>query len=502
MDHLSRRALAKNSLINLAGFGIPLFAGLLAIPLIVRIFGVERFGVLTLGWALIGYFSLFDMGIGRAITQSLAARLNQAPTPELGRFVWTGLAMMLGFSVMGGFLVALLAPWFVSSVLNVPDSLRLEATHAFMWLAGAIPAVVLSAGLAGVLTALQRFGLINALRIPMGIMIFLIPLAISPFSHSVAVACAGLASIRVIFLLLHIVACLKVFPSLRRHVGFDRVEVGRLLSFGGWMTVSNIIGPFMTYMDRFVIGAALTLAAVAYYVTPYEIVIRFAAIPTAVAAVLFPAFAAGAEGKHLTRLYSSGGRAILAVLAPIVVVLVLYAEEGLRIWLGESFAEQSTKVLQWLALGVLINAYAQVPYALIQGRGRADWTAKLHLAELPLYLVLIFGLIGPYGIEGVALAWLLRAAVDAAMLTWLAHRLARGAVYASRRIAPLLLSALVLLAIGMIPDGAEAKLFLAAFSIVVLVAVSYGSASSKEKMLVKRALWSIFNGRRAGPPNL
>src|SRR5512139_3103037 len=99
MSLTSRRALAKNSLINLAGFGLPLLVGLVTIPLIVRGFGVERFGVLTLAWAVIGYFSLFDMGIGRAITQSMAARLGSASARDVSRLVWTGLLLMFIFSL-------------------------------------------------------------------------------------------------------------------------------------------------------------------------------------------------------------------------------------------------------------------------------------------------------------------------------------------------------------------------------------------------------------------
>lgn len=190
MSLLSRKALAKNSLINLAGFVLPLAVGLITIPLIVSGFGVERFGVLTLAWAVIGYFSLFDMGIGRAITQSMAERLGSASAHDVSRLAWTGLLMMLMFALIGALVVATLAPWFVSSVLNMPEALREETINAFMLLAAAIPAVVLSAGAAGILAALQRFDLINALRIPMGMMIFLVPLVILPYSKSMAYVCA------------------------------------------------------------------------------------------------------------------------------------------------------------------------------------------------------------------------------------------------------------------------------------------------------------------------
>jgi O-antigen/teichoic acid export membrane protein len=72
---------------------------------------------------------------------------------------------------------------------------------------------------------------------------------------------------------------------------------------------------------------------------------------------------------------------------------------------------------------VLLNALATVPYTLIQAAGRPDLTAKFHLIELPLHVVLAWLLVTRFGIAGAALAWTLRMAVDAALLFVAASRL-------------------------------------------------------------------------------
>ena len=492
---LSRKALAKNSLINLAGFVLPLIVGLITIPLIVRGFGVERFGLLTLAWAIIGYFSLFDLGIGRAITQLVAERLGKSPSEEVARLAWTGLLMMGVFALIGAVFTASLAPWFVSSVLNMSEALREETIWAFIMLAGAIPAVILSAGFAGVLTAIQRFDLINVLRIPMGMMIFLVPLAVLPYSKSIAYVCAGLMLIRILFLVLHAAACFHAFPPLRANVGIERSEIRGLLKFGGWMTVTNIIGPLMMYMDRFVIGAALSISAVAYYVTPYEMVTRILAIPAAIVTVLFPVFAASKSNgsSHAAVLYSMGGRAILGILAPIVMVLVVFAEEGLRVWMGSDFSQKSGPVLQWLAIGVYLNSYAQVPFAFVQGIGRADITAKLHLLELPIYLGLMFWLLNTHGIIGVAIAWLLRATLDAILLTIIARWQAKDIVVASRQIYPMLVAPLPLFAIGLMLHDFTTKVFFTGLAFIALIIGAYlFGVTSEEKKVIQAPMRRLF----------
>jgi O-antigen/teichoic acid export membrane protein len=78
--------------------------------------------------------------------------------------------------------------------------------------------------------------------------------------------------------------------------------------------------------------------------------------------------------------------------------------------------------MQWLAIGIFVNAVAQAPFAVVQGIGRPDITAKLHLAELPLYLAGMWWLAHRFGIAGVAVAWTARAALDAGGLLFAAHR--------------------------------------------------------------------------------
>lgn len=65
-----------------------------------------------------------------------------------------------------------------------------------------------------------------------------------------------------------------------------------------------------------------------------------------------------------------------------------------------------------MAIGVFVNSVAQVPSALIQALGRPDLKAKIHIIELPLFIPLLYFLLGKYGILGAALAFTSRMIVD------------------------------------------------------------------------------------------
>ena len=70
------RLLARNTVWNLVGQVAPMVAAVVSIPILIRHVGVDGFGVLSLAWILVGYFSLFDLGLGRALTRFVADKLG------------------------------------------------------------------------------------------------------------------------------------------------------------------------------------------------------------------------------------------------------------------------------------------------------------------------------------------------------------------------------------------------------------------------------------------
>ena len=412
-------------MLNVVGQVVPMLAAVIAIPILIQHLGASRFGVLTLAWAAIGYFNLFDFGLGRALTQVIAARLASSEVRgELSTVAWTALSLMLLLGVVGGLVLAAVTPWIVRTGLNIPPSLTAESVGAFYLLAVSLPFVVTTAGLRGLLEAHEQFGAVTALRIPLALFTFIGPLAVLPFSTGLVPIVALLLVGRAVTWVAHLVVCLRRYEYLRSHFQIRREVVGPLLRFGGWMTVSNVVSPIMAYLDRFFIGAILPLAAVAYYVTPYELVTKLLIVPQAMVVAAFPAFAASyaSDPRRTAALFERTLRVVLLLMFPVLLTVVLFSREALTLWVGVTVAEQSTRVLQWLAVGVFMNAMAQAPFVVLQSTGRPDLTAKLHLGELPIYLVALWWLAHRYGIVGVAMAWSVRAGVDAVAMLVLAAR--------------------------------------------------------------------------------
>jgi O-antigen/teichoic acid export membrane protein len=419
------RLLARDALWILLGQGAPLIAAFFAIPALTRGLGADRFGVLALAWVFLGYFSLFDLGLGRALTQSISERYGNGDIAEVPAIVWSSIAVMTLLGVVGAILAALSTPIMVTRVLKVPPALLTETRSAFYVLAASIPVVILTSGFRGMIEARQRFDLSNAIRMPLSLLMLLAPLAVMPFNHSLVVIIAVLLAIRVLAMFVHAYVANRTVPWLGVRPDIRRETLRPLLTLGSWMTVSNIVGPLLVTLDRFVIGAAVSLSAVTYYTAPYEAVTKMWLLPVAISNALFPEFAATFNRDRVrgARLYRRGIATLLLLLFPLTLLIVAEARTGLRWWLGPAFAEHGTVVLQVLAAGVLINSLAYVPFAMIQGVGRPDWTAKLHLVEIVPFIGLLWVLIAKFGIVGAAIAWTTRCIVDSAVLAYLARRL-------------------------------------------------------------------------------
>ncbi|MCK4784264.1 MAG: flippase [Desulfobacteraceae bacterium] len=483
--------LAQNTIWNLIGDGAPLLVALFAIPPLINGLGTDRFGVLTLAWMVIGYFSLFDLGLGRALTKLVAEKLGSGQEEEIPSLAWTALFLMLLFSFAGAVILGLLSPWLVRNLLKIPEGLHLETLHTFYLLAASIPCVISTSGLRGILEAKQRFDLVNALRIPMGVITFLGPLLVLPFSQSLLSVVAVLVVARLLFFLSHLLIVLYVMPTLRQNIKIRRVVISPLIRLGSWMTVSNIVGPLMVYLDRFLIGGMVSVAAVAYYATPYEVVTKLLIIPKAVISVLFPAFAFSfvQSLSHIELLFTRSTKYLFLILFPVILLIVTLAPECLSVWLGNEFALNSARVLRWLAIGVFINSHAQIPFALVQSAGRPDLTAKLHLVELPFYLIGVWWLIGLAGIEGAAIAWVARVVVDTAFLFFMAWRLLKTSTFVIWRISLTAGVALLILAIATLPVNLPMKgLFVLATLFVFGLTAWFLILAQDERLLIQHRL--------------
>ena len=410
--------LAHNTMLNIAGQLAPLIIGMITIPFVIRGLGTARFGLLSLAWVVLGYFTIFDLGLGRATTKYVSEALGKGDKDQVPRIVWTAVTAQTLLGVAGGIILAVITPLLAEHVLKVPNELVNEAKTTFYVLAFSVPVVLVSSSYRGVLEALQRFDLVNAVSIPSSCATYLLSLVGLALGFKLPGIVTLILLARIGALGAFVRLSLRAMPKLDSYSG-SLTFFPRLFSFGGWITVSSVAGPILVYFDRFLIGSLLSVAALAFYSVPYEIVSRLSFIASSLTITLFPAFSmleGSKDRRTVETIFASSIKYVLLTLGPIVIAVSLFSKEGLQLWLGPSFARESTVALKILVLGVLINSLAFIPCSLLQAIGRPDLPAKFHLLELPIHISIAWILVSKYGIAGAAIAWTIRVALDALLL--------------------------------------------------------------------------------------
>lgn len=404
---------------------LPLAVTLPTIPIYIHLIGNARYGILALVWSFLGYFNVFDLGLGRATAQRIAA-LGNSPPRDVAAAFWTAVIVNGAIGICGGLLIWPLTHFFFVNVATISDELKSELTSALPWLILAVPLMTLSGVFAGALQGRARFLELNVISVAGSILFQIIPL-ITAWMHGAdlawllpAVVLSRLLSFAAMFWRCQIHVCHWCKPS------FSRAHAGGLLAFGGWVTITSLVSPLMVILDRFVIGAFLGAQAVTYYTVPFTFAERSTVLASALTSALFPRFAVAdhAEGRQL------GMRAIsmlAAAMTPIYLISVLLVEPFFQLWIGSEFALGANITAQFLLIGFCFYGFSFVPYVMVQARGRPDVIAKFNLLELIPYLCLLFLGLGVWGLPGAAFAYGIRTSADCIMLMFFAGILPQSA---------------------------------------------------------------------------
>lgn len=484
-------SIKKHTFYNLLGALLPLGLSLFTIPLYISLIGEARYGVLAVAWLLLGYFGLFDLGLGRATAQRIAA-LGNSSSEQLASTFWTALGMNVILGVIGGLIIWPVAIYFFGNFFSVDAALRPELVAAIPWLILAVPLATLSGVLTGALEGRAKFLELNIVSVSSSVLIQLLPLAV------VWVHGPDLAWLLPAVILSRLVTLTLLFFRCRVHVfhghvpTFSRTQAKYLLQFGGWVTVTSLVGPMMVILDRFVIGATLGAKAVTYYTVPFQLAERSTMLPGALISALFPRLAA-AGTVEARQLATTAIRSLAVVMTPLILIGVLLVEPFLRWWLNHEFASRAGLTAQILLLGFWINAFARVPYAQLQAAGKPSVVAKCHLGELVPYLLLLYVGLHFWGLPGAAVVFGLRTLADCTLLMWFSGVLQAG-VQTLKTPVMLLLAGLAIAA-GL-PAG-NAMWWLSAFGLLLFsLGWSWRMAPPEVRNLLVRMVYKLSTNKR------
>lgn len=399
---------------------------IVAIPKLVSLLGETSFGLFSIAWVVVGYLAFLDIGVSSATIKLTSEYLAKQEKSQIGNLIRTALAANSVMGVVAGGVAVAISPLLIRYAFKIPESLHSQAFSVFVAVSFALPVLLIQGVLRAALSAYQRFDWINLVNGSLMSLqwVLMTLLAWRGFGVVTVVWVAVLA--RVVMVVFYVFLLVRFVPDVFSRFSFCWETLWRLLRFGLWVSVSQVMSPILVYLDRIMIAALISLQAVTIYTIPTEVFNRLGILPSCLMATLFPAFshhgAMGTEKGHMCRLFNTTTRYLLFVLLPLFAFLLVSAADILAVWMGPRFSFEATLVLQILAVGSLANFLARLPYGAVQAIGRPDITGKIHMLELPLYIALCLVLIPRWGIAGAALACTLRLSLDAFLMFRAAHK--------------------------------------------------------------------------------
>lgn len=406
---------ARGSLLFVLGQGLTLGASLVATPFVIRLLGTELYGVLVLINLFIGYLTYSDFGMGTASTKFGSEFFVRNDEQGEASVVWMALIIALIPASLVAITVAGLSQVIVANLLHLPEHLQRQAAIALCL--AALGFIFRTAS--NVLNTPQlvrlRIDLNVAITSGFGVLqILLVPLVLWNGGKLIeAVAVVALANAATLFS--HTFVSSHLLPRLL-HPQFNTKLARPMIAFGGASIVSGFAAILVTNTEKLILGTTASVSALAHYSVAFTLSSMVAMIPGATSQSLFPAFTqliTNEDASALQRLYSRAIRANFMWLIPAILILSVVAKPFFTLWAGEEFGRESTFPFYILLGGLIFNVIAYVPATMLSAMGRVNLIAKIYLAELFPYLLIVSALTYFFGAEGAAISWSARVIFDA-----------------------------------------------------------------------------------------
>jgi O-antigen/teichoic acid export membrane protein len=422
-------SIRRNTIYNLVGGLLPTVVAILSIPYLLANLGDEKFGVLTIIWALIGYVNLFDLGVSRSLTYEVS-KLNSSSKAEISSTIVAGIFIALCTGAFGAALVFGGSFAFTDRWLQVDAVSRDDVHNSIMIISIAIMPVAVNTAIRGTLEGMNRFGAANLNRSIVGTLMFLLPAIAVALGHRdltsasyyllagrVALTAFSFAQIWTELTVSEYRQLNSTEPLLRNF--FRRVR--KLLSYGIWIAITGVVGPLLTSGDRFVIARFVEVGLMPAYIIPQEGLQKMLLLPAALFGALFPRFTE-MKNEEMRSVYWKYYKLTAAGMAVVCGGAAFLSYPILQWWISEQFAVQAYPITLVLCLGIWFNSMAQAPYTLLHAIGRPKTTAIFHLIELIVYCVVLVALLKMFGLIGAAYGWVFRVLLDLLLLHFAAAR--------------------------------------------------------------------------------
>jgi O-antigen/teichoic acid export membrane protein len=376
----------KKLLANIAaGAGaqtVTALAALWAVPQILETIGVAGYGVYALAGALVGYFSVADLGLANASLQRLGRARAENDAAAFNKTVATSTALLGTIGVILGIALALGAEPLARMLVGAEatrSQLSSMVTVTRLCAIGALPTMVRPI-LESIFAVSERLVITYSIStvanltrtIGAVIALWTYPSTITPVAVLV-----GSSMLQCLVLLVMATISTKELRLAPIRASWEELKILLRISIPVWLTTATSI--VANQFDKFIVSAMCGLAAAGRYAVAYELASRLWMFPYIFGRVYFARLSNGlanSEPAHHEHDIRSFGNASFASAVVPAVALGLFARPLLQAYMGVLDIAETPTVFILLLAGVASNVASLPAFVVLQ--------LKLHLKALTL----------------------------------------------------------------------------------------------------------------------
>lgn len=397
------RRFARNVSWSLAGQAAAIVVNFFALPILLRGFGAEAYGIYLLMYTVAGYLAVFQLGAGLAVIKYVSEAQAAGEDGALRDAV--RYAFWIHFFGVGSAAAAL---WFAAgplsrTVFDIPVYFREQA----FWLlrAAALGALFASGAqwATSVFWGLQKLAWPSVLAVLQSILMPLGLIAILAMGHGLGAAAAW-------YVLVQAAGFLFLWLALRPILALHRRTNGRLafkpfVTYGLTFMPGVLANLVSTQVDKVFVAGKLTMSELTYYAVPSGVLQRLQTPSAMISTALMPVLSEvdRVEGKeHLARVYVRSVRALFALIAPALGLLFVLMPQLLGLWLTPAFGKSAEVAARLLVIAQAFALAFLGPKAAAGGLDGGHYNSAAMWGQALISLALWPFLIPRWGIAGAA----------------------------------------------------------------------------------------------------
>jgi O-antigen/teichoic acid export membrane protein len=454
----------NNALFNTFGWVASLVLSFIFLPYIVAKLGVDAYGILTLGNAVIKYVAEYSA---------------KGDSDKMNEVIGATIVVLSSLGLVGGLVIYSLAGILVTHFLKIPHGLISAAYISFCIGAAGFFITMLLSAFSAIPNGLNRYDITSLITLIMGIITMVGTVYVLYLGYGVLeVVCLNFV-ITLFGVIAYPLVLRRIMPSIRLKPAINIPVLRKVLGYGIYSFFSRIAYLLNYQADRVVMGALLGISSVTYYVVPFTLVSRVTNVTVRIGSVIFPAISE-LQGNDrydtINELYVISSRIILIISTAICLPLIVFGGRFLTLWMGPDFGNKADMVIVLLTLGLYINSCTNIPSFVADGLGRPKLTGIAGVTAAFINVGLLIPLTRYYGIVGASVAFLASNAVVAPVFIWyVSHEvlgISSGEYLRDAYLKPLAAGLLTVLPLAFIPQHEIYHLYLL-MAVMALTSVIY-----------------------------